>query len=102
MNTGQEYQPVTYDNCDRVAGPFYHGTTAAVAVGAELVAGFGSSFQAGRVMNNTYFSALMETAVWGAELATAFTVGISGSRSCPSSSKARPRDMRRTAPCAAS
>jgi hypothetical protein len=35
------------------------------------VPGFGSNFQAGRVSNNIYFTALVETAVWGAELATA-------------------------------
>ena len=71
MSTSQEYQPVTYEDCDRVAGPFYHGTKAAVEVGTELVPGFGSNFQTGRVMNNIYFSALIETAVWGAELAAA-------------------------------
>lgn len=63
--------PVTYDNCDRVEGPFYHGTKSALEIGVELVAGYGSNYQAGRVSNNIYFSALVETAVWGAELATA-------------------------------
>ncbi|MDO5712289.1 MAG: NAD(+)--rifampin ADP-ribosyltransferase, partial [Micrococcales bacterium] len=33
--------------------------------------GYGSNFQAGRVSNNIYFSALVETAAWGAELAAA-------------------------------
>jgi rifampin ADP-ribosylating transferase len=63
--------PVTYDNCALVEGPFYHGTKSALAVGAELVAGRGSNYQGGRVSNNIYFSALVETAAWGAELATA-------------------------------
>ncbi|MGW6128530.1 NAD(+)--rifampin ADP-ribosyltransferase [Cellulomonas sp. NPDC055163] len=63
--------PVTYDRCDHVTGPFFHGTRFTVAVGAELVPGYGSNYQQGRVSRNIYFSALVETAVWGAELATA-------------------------------
>ena len=63
--------PVTYDNCRQIRGPFYHGTKAAVAVGDELVAGYGSNFHDGRVMNNIYFTALVDTAAWGAELSTA-------------------------------
>ena len=69
--------PVTYDSCARIAGPFYHGTKSAIEVGAELVAGHGSNFQDGRVSNNIYFSALVETAAWGAELSTALA-GIEG------------------------
>ena len=63
--------PVTFDRCDHVAGPFYHGTKLAFEVGDLLVSGHGSNFQDGRSSNNVYFSALVETAVWGAELATA-------------------------------
>ena len=63
--------PVTYQHCDHVAGPFFHGTRAVFAVGDELVPGHGSTFQQGRVSNNVYFTAVVETAVWGAELATA-------------------------------
>ena len=63
--------PVTYDDCDRVQGPFYHGTRFALAPGDEVAAGFGSNFHEGRVSNNVYFSALVDTAAWGAELATA-------------------------------
>jgi Rifampin ADP-ribosyl transferase len=63
--------PVTYEHCDHVAGPFFHGTKAVVAIGDELVAGRGSNFQSGRVSNNVYFTGLVETAAWGAELATA-------------------------------
>jgi rifampin ADP-ribosylating transferase len=54
-----------------VAGPFFHGTKSALEVGSELVPGYGSNYQQGRVSNNIYFSALVETAAWGAELATA-------------------------------
>ena len=63
--------PVTYDSSEHIKGPFFHGTKSAVAVGEELVAGYGSNFQAGRVSNNIYFTALVDTAAWGAELATA-------------------------------
>jgi hypothetical protein len=62
---------VTLERHEHVEGPFFHGTKADVAVGTELTAGFGSNFQQGRVMNHVYFSAALETAVWGAELATA-------------------------------
>ena len=64
------YEPVTFDRCDHIEGPFYHGTKSAFAVGDRLVPGHGSNFHEGRTSNNVYFSALVETAVWGAELAT--------------------------------
>lgn len=63
--------PVTFDRYEHVGGPFYHGTRFALEVGELLVPGRGSNFQAGRVANHIYFAALVETAVWGAELATA-------------------------------
>lgn len=63
--------PVTYDRCTHVGGPFYHGTMSALGAGAELVPGYGSNFQQGRVSNNIYFTVLVDTAAWGAELATA-------------------------------
>jgi Rifampin ADP-ribosyl transferase len=63
--------PVTYERCEHIEGPFYHGTKSALDVGDELVPGHGSNFQVGRVSNNIYFTALVETAAWGAELSTA-------------------------------
>ena len=63
-----------------VEGPFYHGTRSALEVGAELVPGRGSNFHQGRVSNHLYFSALVETAVWGAELAAALAGGDSRGR----------------------
>ena len=65
------YVPVTFDRCDHITGPFFHGTKAAVEIGDQLVAGYGSNYENGRVLNHIYFSALLDTAVWGAELATA-------------------------------
>lgn len=65
------YVPVTFDCCDQIEGPFYHGTKFTFEVGEKLVPGHGSNFHEGRVSNNIYFAALVETAVWGAELAAA-------------------------------
>lgn len=65
------HTPVTVDNCTQVEGPFYHGTKAVLEVGAELVPGRGSNFQQGRVSNHLYFTTLVETAAWGAQLAAA-------------------------------
>jgi hypothetical protein len=62
--------PVTYERCARIDGPFYHGTKSALEAGDELVPGYGSNFQQGRMSNNIYFTALVDTAVWGAELAS--------------------------------
>ena len=65
------YTPITHDTCTRVTGPFFHGTKASLVAGAELVAGYESNFQGGRVSNNIYFSTLVSTAAWGAQLAAA-------------------------------
>jgi rifampin ADP-ribosylating transferase len=67
--------PVTYERCGHVDGPFYHGTRSALEVGEELVPGRGSNFQEGRLSNHVYFTALVDTAAWGAELATALAGG---------------------------
>lgn len=66
-----EWDPVTFERHEHVQGPFYHGTTSTLQPGDELVPGFGSNFQQGRVSNNIYFSALVSTAAWGAQLAAA-------------------------------
>ena len=68
---GAARAPVTFEHCDHVTGPFFHGTKAALRVGDELVPGHGSNYQDGRTSNHVYFAALVETAAWGAELATA-------------------------------
>ncbi|HQZ33717.1 MAG TPA: NAD(+)--rifampin ADP-ribosyltransferase [Ilumatobacteraceae bacterium] len=67
------YVPVTFDSCEHIKGPFYHGTRFAFEIGDHLVAGRGSNFQEGRISNNVYFAALVETAVWGAELSCALS-----------------------------
>jgi len=65
------YTPVTLNDCWRIHGPFFHGTRAALQLGDELVSGRVSNFHQGRTMNNIYFTTLVGTAVWGAELAAA-------------------------------
>lgn len=47
---------------------FYHGTKADLRVGDLIVAGFGSNFVE-RGLKHVYFSATVEAATWGAELA---------------------------------
>jgi len=72
---GTEHVPVTFDRCDHVTGPFFHGTRVAFAPGDEIVPNHGSNYHDGRVSNHVYFSALLEPAVWGAELAVALNEG---------------------------
>ncbi len=69
--------PVTYDQCDHVTGPFFHGTRFTLEAGAELTPGKGSNYQDGRVSNNIYFTAKVATAAWGAQLAAALA-GVEG------------------------
>ena len=70
MSESNEHVPVTYEHCMHVTGPFFHGTKVALEIGEELVPGYRSNYQ-DRTLSNVYFSALVEPAVWGAELATA-------------------------------
>jgi rifampin ADP-ribosylating transferase len=51
------------------AGVFLHGSKADLAVGEMLVPGRESNFEKGRVMNYVYFTATLDAATWGAELA---------------------------------
>lgn len=71
------YEAVTFERYEHVSGPFFHGTRFELAVGSHLVPGQSSNFQAGRISNHVYFSALIDTAAWGAELATALA-GVDG------------------------
>ena len=52
------------------AGVYLHGTQAELVVGDLLVPGRESNFETGRMMNYVYFSATLDAAVWGAELAS--------------------------------
>ena len=63
--------PVTFERCDHLDGPFFHGTKTSFHVGDVVVPGQLSNYQEGRISNHVYFAALLEPAVWAAELATA-------------------------------
>lgn len=67
-----QWEPVTVENCGSVSGPFYHGTKAELSIGDLLSPGFPSNYDEGRVLHHIYFSALLEPAIWGAELSAAF------------------------------
>ena len=69
MDDGSSHIPVTFENCDHIEGPFYHGTKVGMKAGGLLIPGYGSNFEDGRKSNNIYFSATLDAAVWGAELA---------------------------------
>jgi rifampin ADP-ribosylating transferase len=62
-----EREPVPFEVYER--GVYLHGTKADLAVGDLLFAGRESNFEAGRVMNYVYFTATLDAATWGAELA---------------------------------
>jgi rifampin ADP-ribosylating transferase len=51
------------------AGPFFHGTKAALVPGDLLEPGRASNFGAGDPANFVYLTATMDAAIWGAELA---------------------------------
>jgi len=61
-------EPVPFEVYE--SGVYLHGTKAVLAVGEMLVPGRKSNFEEGRVMNYVYFTATLDAAVWGAELAT--------------------------------
>jgi rifampin ADP-ribosylating transferase len=60
-------EPVPFETYQ--AGLYLHGTKADLAVGEMLVPGRESNFEAGRMMNYIYFTATLDAATWGAELA---------------------------------
>ena len=61
--------PVSFENCDELTGPFYHGTRADLSVGDLLAAGFRSNYDDSVVMNHIYFTALSKGAGLAAEMA---------------------------------
>lgn len=75
-----EHVPVTFDAYEHVSGPLFHGTKVEFAIGDELVPGHGSNYHEGRVANHVYFAALLEPAIWAAELAVALGDGTGRER----------------------
>jgi rifampin ADP-ribosylating transferase len=64
---GATREPVPFEVYEQ--GVYLHGTKADLAVGDMLVPGRESNFEEERVMNHVYFTATLDAAVWGAELA---------------------------------
>jgi rifampin ADP-ribosylating transferase len=63
-------EPTPSDALDALDdGPFYHGTRADLSPGDLLGAGYSSNFGGGRRANFVYFTATLDAATWGAELA---------------------------------
>lgn len=60
-------EPVPFEVYE--AGVYLHGTKADPTVGEMLEPGRESNFEQGRVMNYVYFTATLDAATWGAELA---------------------------------
>lgn len=48
---------------------FYHGTKADLQVGDTLAPGYSSNYGQRKAANHVYFSAMLDAAIWGAELA---------------------------------
>jgi rifampin ADP-ribosylating transferase len=71
------WTPVSHENCHQLTGPFYHGTKAELQVGDLITTGYESHFESGRALKHVYFAALMEPAIWGAELAMSLS-GLGG------------------------
>ena len=63
--------PATLDDHHHIAGPFLHGTRAALAPGDLVLPGRPSHFRPDRPLLHVYFTTRPETAAWGAELAAA-------------------------------
>ncbi|MDO9519929.1 MAG: NAD(+)--rifampin ADP-ribosyltransferase [Pseudohongiella sp.] len=68
-----DWTPVSHENCHQIKGPFYHGTKARLSTGDLLVTGYSTHFEKGRTLSHVYFSANMEPAIWGAELAVSLS-----------------------------
>lgn len=60
-------QPVPFEV--HPSGAYLHGTKADLRVGDLLRPGFASNFEAGLTMRHVYFTATLDAAAWGAELA---------------------------------
>lgn len=69
------HTPITPENYSTVPGPFYHGTKARLAIGDHITTGHPTHYEpdSGRALRHVYFSAQMEPAIWGAELAVALS-----------------------------
>jgi len=63
------------NNIMKDTGPFYHGTKVALDVGDFLKAGHQSNYSEQLKSSYVYFTATLDAAIWGAELALGEGVG---------------------------
>ncbi len=70
--------PATLDDHGHIAGPFLHGTKAALAPGDLVLPGRPSHFRPDRPLAHVYFTTRPETAAWGAELAASLAPASDG------------------------
>jgi hypothetical protein len=70
METNEHKNKPVYSNSDLTSDKFYHGTTADLKPGDLIEAGYNSNYGKRRKANNVYFTATLDAAVWGAELAS--------------------------------
>lgn len=68
---GIDHDPVTFESCEHVLGPFFHGTKTAFEIGDLIGPGHPMNHDRDRISNHLYFAALLEPAIWAAELAVA-------------------------------
>ncbi|GHF39854.1 hypothetical protein GCM10017056_09250 [Seohaeicola zhoushanensis] len=61
--------PTTPARASRFCQSFFHGTKAALQPGDEMVVGHPSAFSEGDPLSWVYFTATLDAAIWGAELA---------------------------------
>jgi rifampin ADP-ribosylating transferase len=61
--------PTVSGPIDHQVHPLYHGTRADLKAGDLIGAGWMTNYGTGRKANHVYFSATLEAATWGAELA---------------------------------
>ena len=57
------------------SGPFYHGTKADLKLGDFLEPGYSSNYGQRKKANFVYFTATLDAAIWGAELAVGENLG---------------------------
>ena len=70
-SNGIDYVAVTFESCEHILGPFFHGTKTAFEIGDLIGPGHPMNHDQDRISNHLYFAVLLEPAVWGAELAVA-------------------------------
>jgi len=63
----RDRRPVPFEVFEQ--GTYLHGTKAQLVAGDLLMPGRGSNFEKGRTMTFVYFTATLDAATWGAELA---------------------------------